>query len=63
MNERNLEPIRYHKAHGDALIESIQKTIENEYQLPRGSVKLIYPSGRKAHSNSTVDALRRHWID
>lgn len=61
MNDRNLEPIRYHKAHGDAFIDNIQKTIEDEYQLPRGCVKLVYPSGRKARSDSTVDALRRHW--
>jgi len=61
MNKKSKTPIRSDRAHGNAFIESIQQSMEDEYQLPRGSVKLVYPSGRKAYSNSTVDALRRHW--
>jgi len=61
MNKKGLNPIRTDRAHGNAYIKNIQSSIEDEFQLPRGSVKLVYPSGRKAYSNSTVDALRRHW--
>jgi hypothetical protein len=61
MKKRVKAPIRSDKAHSNAFIENIQQTIEDEYDLPRGSVKLVYPSGRKAYANSTVDAFRRHW--
>jgi len=54
-------PIRYRKAKPDASIESIQKQIEKMLGLTVGSVKLVYPSGRKVRIDSTVGALRTHW--
>ena len=55
------KPTRYRVAKKDASIESIQTTLEKKFGLPAGSIKLIYPSGRKARSDSTVGALRAHW--
>ncbi len=55
------KPIRYKALRVDATIESAQHTIERKLKLPPGSVKLVYPNGRKARSDATVGALLRHW--
>jgi len=55
------KPIRYKALRVDANIEAAQRTIERKLKLPTGSVKLVYPSGRKARSDATVGALLRHW--
>jgi hypothetical protein len=52
---------RHRSARSDASIPSLISTIENLFLLPEGSVHLTYPSGRKARSDSSVGALRRHW--
>lgn len=57
----NMTPTRYKVLRIDAYIETAQKTIEEKFGLPNGAVKLIYPSGRKARSDSTVGALLNHW--
>ena len=54
-------PTRYRKARSDATIESIQRTLEDKFGLPSGSVKLVYPSGRKARADATVGSLVVHW--
>jgi hypothetical protein len=59
--KRAAKPIRYKRAKSDALVPSIQATIEKKFGLPAGSIKLVYPSGRKARSDSTVGAVRAHW--
>jgi hypothetical protein len=55
------KPIRYTRLHDDGSIESAQRTIEKKLKLPAGSVRLIYPSGRKARKDSTVGALKQRW--
>lgn len=52
---------RHRKARSDAPIDSIVKTIEETFNLPEGSVKLQYPSGRKARSDTTINQLRKKW--
>ena len=52
---------RQRNARRDAYIPSIVRTIEKTFKLPHGSVKLIYPSGRQAHSDATVGSLRKQW--
>lgn len=59
--KKELKPIRFQSIRKDTVIENAYRIIEDEYNLPKGSVRLVYPSGRKAYSNSTIDALRRHW--
>lgn len=52
--KRRDKPSRYRKARDDATIGSITKNAEKLFGLPKGSVKLVYPSGRKARTDSTV---------
>ncbi len=59
--KRNMTPTRYKALRSTASIQSAQSTVERIFGLPRGSVRLIYPSGRKAYSNSTVGALLTRW--
>lgn len=59
--KKTLKPIRYKALRVDGSIESAQRTIERKLKLPTGSVKLVYPSGRKARSDATVGSLLRHW--
>jgi hypothetical protein len=58
---RKRKPIRYTRLHNDGSIANAQRTIEKKLQLPKGSVRLVYPSGRRARSDSTVAALKRRW--
>lgn len=55
------KPIRQRVAREDGAIGALQRTIEKNFKLPDGSVKLVYPSGRKARSDADVGALRAHW--
>jgi len=55
------KPIRQRKAKADGSVGTLQSTIEKNYGLPAGSVKIVYPSGRKARSDADVGALRTHW--
>jgi hypothetical protein len=59
--KRTATPIRQRKAKADGSIGTLQKTIEKNYGLPAGSIKVVYPSGRKARSDADVGALRDHW--
>jgi len=55
------KPIRYTRLHDDGLIASALRTIERKLKLPRGSVRLVYPGGRKARTDSSIGALKRRW--
>lgn len=55
------KPVRYRKAKADGSIGTLQKNLEKTFGLPKGSVKLIYPSGRRARVDADVGALRKHW--
>jgi hypothetical protein len=59
--KRNPKASRYRKARSDASVESIQQTIEEEFGLPQGSVRLINPNGRKIRSDATVGTLVSNW--
>jgi hypothetical protein len=60
-NKRNQNPSRYRKARSDASVDSIQLTIEENYGLPSGSVKLVNPNGRKIRSDATIGTLVSNW--
>lgn len=53
--------IRQRKAKADGSVGALQKTIEKNYGLPTGSIKIVYPGGRKARIDADVGALRTHW--
>ncbi len=58
---RKAKAIRYTRLHDDGSLANAQKTIEEKLKLPKGSVRLVYPSGRRARSDSTVGKLKRRW--
>lgn len=59
--KRKAKPIRYTRLHDDGSLKTAQRTIEKKLKLPKGSVRLVYPGGRRARSDSTVGALKRRW--
>jgi hypothetical protein len=42
------KPIRYTRFHDDGSIRTAVRTLERKFGLPDGSVRLVYPSGRRA---------------
>jgi hypothetical protein len=58
---RKNNALRFRKAKSDGSIATLQRTLERQFGLPSGSVKLVYPSGRKARTDADVGALRQHW--
>ncbi|MBU0569363.1 hypothetical protein KKB40_01100 [Patescibacteria group bacterium] len=52
---------RTFSSRGDSSIETLIWDIETKYRLPRGSVKITNPSGRKARNDKTVANLREEW--
>lgn len=58
---RNAKAKRFKKFRKDASILSVTRTIEQEFGLPIGSVRIEYPSGRKARIDSTVGNLALCW--
>ena len=58
---RRSKATRYRKAKADSSIATLQRTLERKFGLPKGCVKLVYPSGRKARTDADVGALRKHW--
>ncbi len=54
-------PVRYRGARSDASVASIARRIERDYKLPRGSVALVRPKGRRARSDSSIGTLLKTW--
>lgn len=54
-------PVRFRAARVDATVGSIATRIERDYQLPEGSVRLVLPSGRKAHIDGRINNLIERW--
>lgn len=52
---------RFRSARSDSSIPAMKKNIETMFDLPPGSVSLVYPSGRKAPKNAKVTNLRKKW--
>lgn len=59
--KRTAKPIRHRKAKADGSVGTLQRTLEKNFGLPTGSVRIVYPSGRKARVDADVGALRNHW--
>jgi len=45
----------------DASVGTGQRNIERAFVLPRGSVHLVLPNGRRARADKTIDALLADW--
>jgi hypothetical protein len=52
---------RIRGARRDASIGAITKRIQKAFKLPDGSVKLVLPSGRKAHIDGRIKNLLAQW--
>lgn len=61
MTRKKMNPKRFKILRSDASVESATLTITKISGLPRNSIKLVYPSGRKARSDSTIGALVKQW--
>lgn len=61
LQRRSQSARRYRKAYRTTEIATITKRIADVFSLPVDSIRLIYPTGRKAHSNATVGSLRDRW--
>lgn len=53
--------VRFRAARVDATVASITRRIERDYQLPKGSVRLVLPSGRRAHGDGKIENLLNRW--
>lgn len=53
-----MKALRFKKARADACVESIQATIECDYGLPAGSVRLLRPDGTPKRRDASIASLR-----
>lgn len=60
---RTRHPTRYRSARADSSLATLQRTIERDYGLPAGAIRIVRPDGRKVRCDATVRHLRREWGD
>lgn len=60
-NSKKFKAKRYFSARSDASVGSLQRTIEKQFGLPDGSVRLLRPSGRSKRSDASIASLRDDW--
>jgi hypothetical protein len=56
-----MKAVRFKRARADACVQSIQASIESDYGLPTGSVRLLRPNGRAKRSDATIGSLREEY--
>jgi hypothetical protein len=54
-------PVRFRGARSDASVGSITRRIERNFKLPKGAVRLVLPSGRRAHIDGLISNLLNRW--
>ncbi len=59
--KRARKAVRKNVLRTDASIGSGERKIAKVFGLPRGSVKLVLPSGRKARTDKSVGGLLDDW--
>lgn len=55
------QPKRVDSAHSNAKVKTIEKKIEKEYNLPKGSVNITLPCKRNARDEKKVKSLRKDY--
>ena len=45
----------------DATVGTTERTIEDKFGLPEGSVRIVLPSLKKARSDKTISSLLNDW--
>lgn len=58
---RVVKAVRKTAARSDASVGSIERQIEKDYHLPKGSIRIFLPDGRNARSDKKIRSLRRDW--
>lgn len=58
-----MKAVRFKKARTDASVDTIQSTIESDYGLPAGSVRLLRPDGRPKRRDASIGSLRSEYCD
>jgi len=48
-------------ARRDARVDTITRTIEQDFGLPEGSVKLCRPNGSPIRADALIRTLRKYW--
>jgi len=56
--KRQDTPNRYRESRSDASVKTTQQAAEKALGLPKGSVKIVLPSGRKAREDGSIESLR-----
>lgn len=51
----------YRAARSDGSIGSLQTTIEETFNLPEGSIRIVKPNGRAKRADASVQSLRSEW--
>jgi hypothetical protein len=59
--KRKDKPKGFRKVRYDSAIGAACKAIEEVCGLPKGSVRLVRPNGRRAESHWTIEQLRELW--
>lgn len=59
--KRQDTPNRYRESRSDASVKATQQAAEKALGLPKGSVKIVLPSGRKAREDGTIQSLRNNY--
>jgi hypothetical protein len=54
-------PARWNAIRRDSSVETAEWTIAEKLKLPKGSVRLVNPSGRKARKDKSVERLLEDW--
>lgn len=57
------EPKRYYSAKSTAKVTTIQRTIEEVFGLPNGSVTFLRPDGQQISPKAKIGKLRKYWED
>lgn len=58
---RALKGRRFTNAHRDGKLKTLIGNILRTYSLPKGSVWIVRPDGRRMRRDATVKALRQSW--
>lgn len=61
--QREFQPKRYYSAKSTANVTTIQRTIEEVFGLPKGSVTFLKPDGQQISCKAKIARLRKYWED
>ncbi len=58
---RRQKAIRYRRAKRDAKVGAIVRKIEKKFGLPKGSVQIVKPRGKRMRGDAKVSKLKAAW--